>query len=326
MNVKISSFNCRNFGRSAVLKDRHSYIAKLILEEKFGIIALQEIKGQIYVDCILSKLNLGSAGKWKGRADNDSAANDYAFIWNSERIILPKTRLLNGSVRTYFPHVYKQYERDPELGMIGFARPPFYGRFQTNSRGLPNIEIRLINTHIRYGKGRDGEEKAPNTSDIAFRRYELNALTRNIYYYVSDKVYGRREGYSNPMTAYTLLLGDYNMNLERSGAGSPSMGFLEKIEISRKGGKDDMVIVTGQSGLTTLKKTSVDDKNETDRQIFANNYDHFSYDENRFDRVSKRIERIDTVKRYCKNDPEKHNEEISDHIPIKMTLAIREDV
>ena len=295
--------------------DKVSLIAQIIKRERFDVVALQEVKSG-GLDTILTSLNGGNKkGKWAGCADN----NDYAFVWNTEHLTLPKAKLPNGQIRTSYPRVYNQYRRDPELGWISFARPPFYGRFQTNWTRLPKVEIRLINTHIRFSKGKDGEEKAPTANDIALRQFEYRALTKSIYYRVSDKVYGKAEGESSPMTAYTILLGDYNMNLKESGAGSPYLGELETITISCC--RDDKVIVATQSELTTLKKTQ--DSEERSAQIFANNYDHFSYDTNRFNGTRQRITRVNTVEKYCHNDPQEHLKKVSDHTPIKMSLNIK---
>lgn len=321
MNVKIGSFNCLNFGRNSSNKKDVDLIAKIIRNENFDIIALQEIKHPEVVEYITQKLNMGnSKGVWKGYADKEE--NDYAFLWNEKSIVLPSVTLADGTKRTFYPHIYKQYGRDPELGKINLARPPFYGRFQTNYPGLPKIELRLINTHIRFSKGTDGKELAPSISEIELRKYEFKALTKNIYYRISDKIYGRQDGESNPLTAYTILLGDFNLNLKESGAGSPHLAELEAITITNSHNKNKTkFIVTKQTGLTTLKKKN--DNEDTDAVFFANNYDHFTYDENRFNGTTKRIIKVNSVEKYCNNDPKKHIENISDHTPIKMTLSIK---
>lgn len=318
MEIKIGSFNCLNLGRLAS-SEKIELIAKIIKREKYDVIALQEVKlGGI--DAILYKLNFGKNGKWCGREDNE--INDYAFIWNSERVKLPQTKLPNGEIRTFYPHVYKQYGRDPELGRINLARPPFYGRFQTNFSGLPKIEIRLINTHIRFSKGKDGKELAPSASEMALRKFEFKALTQNIYYRISDKIYGRTDGESTPLTAYTILLGDYNLNLNESQAGGSYLGELETVCIDcNRDPSRNKVIVTKQSELTTLKKQT--ESNEESAEIFANNYDHFTYDEKRFDGTQTSIARINSVEKYCDNNAETHLKTISDHIPIKMKLSIK---
>lgn len=333
MDIKIGSLNCLHLSAKSD-SEKVAQIARIIYEEHFDIVALQEVKNG-GLDAILNKLNPGSdrtKGKWAGCADH----NDYAFVWNTKHLTLPKTKLANGQMRIAYPRVYNQYKRDPELGRISFARPPFYGRFQTNWTGIPKVEIRLINAHIRFSKGKDGEEHAPTANDLELRRFEYQALTKSIYYRVSDKVYGKAEGESSPTTAYTILLGDYNMNLRESGAGSPFLGDLETVVIqcgrSRSDGK---VIVTRQSELTTLKKqkdsdeenTEQDDEQRTEQkaQIFANNYDHFSYDTNRFSGTRKRISRVNTVEKYCNNDPQEHIKKVSDHTPIKMSLNIKKE-
>ena len=323
MNIKIGSFNCLNFGSASARKGKGKLIAKVIYDEGFDIIALQEIKGSSVVNDVLRNLNCGNhKGKWQGCADADNEVNDYAFIWNSERITLPKTKLANGKIRVFHPHIYKQYGRDPELGRISLARAPFYGRFQTRFVGMPNIELRLINTHIRFSKGKDGKELAPMIGEIALRKFEFQALTKNIYYRLSDKVYGKSEGESNPQTAYTILLGDYNLNLSESMAGSPYLGELECIEIKCKSNEDKTkVIVTKQGALTTLKKPN--EENDEDSVCFANNYDHFTFDNRRFNGTRKTITRINTIDKYFKKDPQRHLKELSDHTPIKMTLSIK---
>ena len=323
MDVKIGSLNCLNFGMGSRNKKDIGLIAKIIKNEKYDIVALQEIKPGV-IEYILNSLNFGSAfRKWSGCADNDGAVNDYAFIWNTEHIMLPQTKLANGEIRVFRPHIYRQYGRDPELGKLSIARPPFYGRFQTAFPGLPKIELRLINAHIRWSKGKDGKEMAPSFSEVALRKYEFKALTKNIYYRVSDKVYGRSEGEGSPLTAYTVLLGDYNLNLKGSCAHSPY--YLDELEtIFIKCDRDssrDKMIVTKQSELTTLKKQDSSEKQDTD--TFSNNYDHFTYDENRFNGVRSNISRINTVEKYCNNDVQMHIEKVSDHTPIKMTLSVK---
>lgn len=324
MNIKIGSLNCLNFGKLSEKKGKGKIIAKVIYTENFDIVALQEIKSADVVKDILFHLNTGmrrGSGNWQGCADTDARnANDYAFIWNSDRIALPVTKTTNGQTKFFYPRIYNQYARDPELGRISLIRPPFYGRFQTRFRGLPNFEVRLINTHIRYSKGKDGKELAPTAGETELRKFEFKALTKSIYYRVSDKIYGKAEGESVPTTAYTILLGDYNLNLKESGAGYPCMNELEAIEIICNADEGrTKLIVTKQAELTTLKKPN---ENEDD-VLFASNYDHFSYDENRFSGTTCAIEKVDTVKKYFNNDPKEHLEKFSDHTPIKMTLSIK---
>lgn len=336
MDIRIGSLNCLNFGRESKNKKDISLFAGIILQERMDVIALQEVKSAEVVNYILNQLNIRSRHTWKGFFDKREAKQEYAFIWNSDRVDLPKTKLDNGETRVYYPHIYRQYRKDPSLGNLALIRPPLYGRFQTTIPNVPKIEIRLINTHIRFSKGKDGEEQAPTTGELLLRKFEFQALTSSIYYYVSDKVYGKPEGESSPLTAYTILLGDYNMNLRRSGASSSFLDNLETVVIPcGRSESRNKIIVTRQSELTTLKKqkdsdgenTEQDDEQRTEQkaQIFANNYDHFSYDTNRFSGTRKRISRVNTVEKYCNNDPQEHIKKVSDHTPIKMSLNIKKE-
>lgn len=336
MDIRIGSLNCLNFGRESKNKKDISLFAGIILQERMDVIALQEVKSAEVVNYILKQLNIRSRHTWKGFFDKREAKQEYAFIWNSDRVDLPKTKLANGETRVYYPHIYRQYRKDPSLGNLALIRPPLYGRFQTTIPNVPKIEIRLINTHIRFSKGKDGEEQAPTTGELFLRKFEFQALTSSIYYYVSDKVYGKPEGESSPLTAYTILLGDYNMNLRRSGASSSFLDNLETVVIPcGRSESRNKIIVTRQSELTTLKKqkdsdgenTEQDDEQRTEQkaQIFANNYDHFSYDTNRFSGTRKRISRVNTVEKYCNNDPQEHIKKVSDHTPIKMSLNIKKE-
>ncbi len=320
MEIKIGSFNCLNFGRESSKKKDISLFSKIIKNEKFDVIALQEIKHPMIVNMIVTQLNCGNGqGKWKGISDNK--IGEYAFIWNSEHLTFPRTKLANGNVRVFNPHIYNQYGSDPLLGRIMLKRPPFYGRFQTNFFGLPKVEIRLINTHIRFTKGKDGEELPISVGEVALRKNEFSLLTKNIYYNISDKVYGKSEGEGNPGVAYTFLLGDYNLNMRDSSAGSPYLDSMESIVIKAPKSKNgDKNIITVQKQLTTLKK--IVDESDEEGLKFSSNYDHFSFDENRFEGIKYREEAINTVKDYCDNDFKLHLEKVSDHIPIKITLSI----
>ena len=105
MGYKIGSFNCLNFGRGNSNKDVKT-IAKIISDEQFDIVALQEVKGQNALNRLLYEMKF-LRGNWKGVAD-DGSANDYAFIWNTDRVDLAQTKA-NGIERQSQPHIYKQY-------------------------------------------------------------------------------------------------------------------------------------------------------------------------------------------------------------------------
>jgi|LFRM01.1.fsa_nt_gb endonuclease/exonuclease/phosphatase family metal-dependent hydrolase len=283
--------------------------ADIILNERFDIVALQEIKRQKAVDMILERL----PSYWKGEADNE--VNDYAFIWNTRRIRLVETQTSYG-VRTYRPRIYKQYRVDRVSGQTDLVREPYFARFTPSGTigGLP-FEIRLINAHIRFGKLRFDEDETDENSlgAIAMRKNEFSVLAKTIYVKEADKRYG------NNMPAYTILLGDFNLNMPSSNAGSP---YLEEVIEISDDGKISKLVVTEQNKLTTLKSKYQNGTDESEELSFSNNYDHFTYDSNRFDSVNTKCEKIDSVQKYCGGDFKEHKEKVSDHVPIVMEIDL----
>jgi hypothetical protein len=74
-----------------------------------------------------------------------------------------------------------------------------------------------------------------------------------------------------------------------------------------------------------------DGKEEFDTSGFSYNYDHFSYEEDKFQGVGVHVKRITSaVTQYCKSsggdyssDFEKYYKTVSDHIPIMMEIELR---
>lgn len=307
MSYRIGSFNCLNFGKNS--KKDVELFAKIIVDEKFDIIALQEIIGQPALNIILNELNKNKLrGPWDGIAD--SRVNDYAFIWNTRKFKLAVSE--EGQVnRVFEPSLVQQYRIDKQSGQTDLKRKPFYARFFPT--GAPFIELRIINTHIRYGKGTSNDPFDENPqSPINMRKNEFDVLTKAIYAKMADKRYGTNR------PAYTILLGDYNLNLRQSGASSPYL--CEKFTI--EDGKSNKIITTHLAELTTLKKP----RNPEDQEAygFSSNYDHFTIDSERFKGVSTKYGTINTVEHYYNGDYREHKNRLSDHIPIVMELDIRE--
>lgn len=301
MSYRIGSFNCLSFGAGAN-KDEVT-IAEIIKKEQFDIVALQEVKGNY----VLRERILKHLPGYAGIAD-DGYVNDYAFLWNTSRVCLAHTEDSNIS-RTYQPRIYKQYRVDRKSGQKDLVRDPYFARFFPIGGSAPFIEIRVINTHIRYSKGQNSStEDSLNLGAIAMRKNEFDVLTKAIYAKEADKRYG------NKRPAYTILLGDYNLNVRSSGAGSP---YLEEyFEINDAG--NIKRILTTQCELTTLK-------NPENEQTpgYSSNYDHFTYDAERFDGVSVMCGRVDSVDKYCGGDFKMHREKISDHVPVLMKLDLK---
>lgn len=147
------------------------------------------------------------------------------------------------------------------------------------------------------------------------RQNELDVLTKALYPKLADRIYG------DMMPAYTILLGDYNLNLNRGWTKSP---YITEPVVILKDGTNEKKIITVQDQLTTLKQPQKDNSDMSERG-YASNYDHFSYDEIRLGTINPRYRRVNVVgkKSYGKyfNDFDTYRKEISDHIPIIIKLT-----
>ena len=103
------------------------------------------------------------------------------------------------------------------------------------------------------------------------------------------------------------MLGDYNLNLNRQWVNSDYL-WHEVYEINDNG--SIQLIKTVQDKKTTFGKNSTD---------FANNFDHFSYDDKLEDVVID-VKAINTVKEYFNDKFDEHFDKISNHIPIEITI------
>ena len=74
-------------------------------------------------------------------------------------------------------------------------------------------------------------------------------------------------------------------------------------------------MITVQKDPTTLRSVDFVEKNKlSEEQCYRNNYDHFSYDNNRVSEITSDINRIDF------KDFKTHREEISDHVSVSLDL------
>ena len=285
MGYKIGSFNVRNLSKdNGVNLD---IIAQIISRERFDIVALQEVldsgkildggmgrkvKGEAsaYEDYLLRRLpgyqmRWGASNVKKNTAqDNtDKRGEGYAFLWNSKHVELAKQVTPSGE-QIFNPRIWGQYSLKRADGVQRLVRDPFYGRFKIKGK---KQEIRLITTHILFGSN--------SALDLDLRRRELNILAGAIYPRLHDKTYG----VNTP--AITILLGDYNLNLRDSNAGSSYMNAV--IIVDENGmvhnaadiptDNNIRTFVTRQSQLSTLSKIGTDEK-------YINNYDHITVETN----------------------------------------------
>ena len=348
----------------------------------FDILAIQEIFDKAAMDTLLNYIKMAFVGDWKGcwgkpkvgnmprriyselspeeRKKYASAEEGYAYIWNARVINLVRIRLSDGSDREFKPRIINQYTKE-QYSLVGrpeirnrqeLIRNPFYARFApTDSSGYSRLfELRLLNAHIMFGKGRNIAEA--DMKDVQLRRQEFRMLATRILPAISEKKYGTQKlisaGTISAKSSYTILLGDYNLNLKCVGNKGPYVPeiihmegeYIQELlvqsdlctykEMPERTIKD---ILTVQKEKTSLIKpikvkngddSSVEEKKRMimadlyDRKkYYANNYDHFTYDQKRFEGVLVSYERIDAVS----NAPyfgeyDKYQEEVSDHVPV----------
>ena len=332
MKYKIGSFNVRNLSFAAS-KERLDYIADFIKD--FDIIALQEVlsegkmlegpslndvsgQAKAYEYSLRSRLgnkwdmcwiDPKTDSKWYPYQGNDSRGEGYAFLWNKEKFVCPQNE--NGTeIR---PRAIHQYKTDSTRQEMKLMRDPGYGRFKLVN--LPNAEIRLLTTHIIFGKPKeDNLNKVVDIGAVKMRQNEFNVLARSIYTSVCDD-----HNDINCVTPYTIILGDYNLNLKESGAGSPYIQNViiidskkNIIEGSSENTKDGTYILhTEQMDLSTVNDTA---------DNLSNNYDHFTFDEKTGKVVSGIPRRINAIERV--GDIKKYMELVSDHIPIMIELEL----
>ena len=357
---KIGSFNVHNLSL-AVHRDIER-IAKIIKQNNLDIIALQEIlsegkriAGTSYSqsatvpDGMLRRSLMHYLGSsWDcciGTPDNhqsskhpyqylggDSRGEGYAFLWNKARIELPV--ISHDVVR---PAIWSNYHLK-EPGMLRLIRDPLVGRFKLKGRPA---EIRLITTHIIFGKPTEDNLAAPiDFGALTLRRNEFKVLAGDIYARVSD--YHRD---MESVASYTIILGDYNLNLPKSQLKKnlltqenteTGIVFFDKKGVSTADStKAERVIHTVQHDLTTLQKG----QDGHARDGYASNYDHFSFDESIKDHVL-RCYALDAVhgnttimspesymtatqQPSAPNSPfEVYLKNVSDHLPIVMELDL----
>lgn len=327
MKIRIASFNIEKFSRQSVYyaEDSESrkdieMIAKIIRENNFDIIALQEVfhpealkcllrmlSNQIPIDVPVSRMGLYTAqiagfksDKWEARwakprtKYSDMAAEGYAFIWNTKRIELSK----NMKGKAFEPRI-ADYGHASEL-----VRPPLIARFNPLRS---YYEIRLINTHIVFSikdedKLRSNQDGELISSSTKLRNLELQILLKGIYKRFSEMVVDYRgiDKYARNLVPYTFLLGDYNLNLQDvNHVARPSECLDFDNSIGYINGRKKMWIETVNSKKTTLRKNSLSTDNTSNSDIttvktdvsrsyeaedyLANNFDHFSFDLDRLD-------------------------------------------
>lgn len=310
MEYRIGSFNMERFGVNA--KKDLSKIAEIIVEEDLDIVALQEIfsegKG---VERLLSELVKHELYGWEiciakphETKDFESRGETYAYLWNKRKFKLVEYSKL-GDRRIFDPRIVSR--NDAGIDCTVFARAPYYIRLQPLYGGF--FEFRLINIHIFYGDR--------TLTSIARRQAEFKILTEQIYPSISTKAYGQNR------KAYTIAMGDYNLNIFTPNISTEARNCYLSTVHTFQDGQQDIHVLTVQDQLTTLKsENSNTDSIGNIEKGYANNYDHFTYSPewSPFANVSFRT--VDAVEKYCGGDFSYYRQNISDHLPIVMTVEI----
>ena len=329
MGYKIGSFNMRNIGKTATgKKDSRDFskIAEIIRESQFDVVALQEVlnEGVAFTSnsqikrSILMELGPNWDFCWADSTTSsktDRRGEGYAFLWNTRRLRLVRTVLDNGSIRNSFPYMISA--KTDEL-----LRRPYYARFSPQGLvGGSNFEIRLICIHTYYGDDSSSARK--------IRNHEIDILMKEVYPRICDKVY------KNDIPHYTIMLGDYNVELKRplklgrKITKYPAYLKADANDIIEVSSWDSKKIKTVQDKYTTLarafngdREKEVEDENY-DNSGFVHDYDHFSYEISHFEGVYMKVDRINAVAKFCENDFYEYSKKVSDHIPIMMEIELK---
>lgn len=323
MLYKIASFNTKKLGRSS--KRDFEKIAQIIVEEELDVVALQEIYSgdhsvkRLLEQCVKYELygwdfccavpkETSDPEKMSDMLENDSRSEGYAYLWNKKRFkLLEFTKLGKRSV--FEPRIINSLSRDVAADCSLFARTPYYIRLQPVHGGF--FELRLIDVHVYFGDR--------SLSSVAKRKMEFDVLTKEIYPGISERRYGQNRA------AYTIAMGDYNLNIFSPLVQTQERNcYLSQVH-TYSDGRETVQVLTVQDQLTTLKKPNPNSGLETARgegEEYANNFDHFTYSPERSKFVKVSYQTVDAVQKYCGGDFAYYRENISDHLPIVMTVEI----
>ena len=333
MGYRIASFNMKNLSLSTERDlDR---IAAIIKDNQFDIVAMQEVlsegralsgirlKDKRMQHSALERSLIGRLGKnWEVYWDDpktsskyypylgeDKRGEGYAFLWNSQKFELLK----DAAGKTIYPRIFRDYKTDFGEGSLRLIRDPLYGRFKLKGT---KVELRLITTHIISSKP-DKMTKSFEGGAYSLRKHEFDILAGSIYSRISDD---RKD--VNITVPYTLILGDYNLNLKSSGVG---LAQINEVAYYAPGGRPLSVWQPECRIIHTIqeKRTTIGDGD------YANNFDHFSFDDRVYSLVTG-SDAIDAVHQHVKSEDtteeDKYNRfktEVSDHIPIVIELNFR---
>ena len=314
MSYCIGSFNLRDFNFANTTNDGtqekitrdFKKIAKIIIEENFDVVALQEINAPMALKHLTGILNshktLQREYDYRFGTDmpNQSGSKDperYGFIWNTKRLRLIKPR--RGTNPGYYQNA----------GALTLIRPPYYARFTARGMlGGTNFELRLVNTHIRDATREEDRIK------------EFDILVKQILPRICDHQEISEDG--EYMPSYTFLMGDYNLALNKSERSIYKIDKITQTNFTQK----NRWYRTVQEEATTLR---LPNNQISINECYANNYDHFTYEIDLDTKLVLIPQRIEVLEKYYPNTNQpaeklgNYRKEISDHVPIKMIVDFK---
>lgn len=330
--IRIGSFNVRNLadGEGRDL-DR---IAKMINYYHLDIVALQEVlaEGKVIGGIDLKEpsgqakaydrsLKRRLSGPWDSQwaqpvlsrenepfRGEDRRGEGYAILWRTDKFDLP----LGRWGEPYRPEILSNYNPVIAESQLRLIRDPLYARFLLKDRHV--AELRILVSHIVYGKS-GALNDVIDYSAAKMRQKEFDILAGQLYRRVAE--YYKVQDCTSP---YTVLLGDYNLNLGAYPA-VPAVACFDAKGRPVDESRAKAYIYTYQTDASTIKR---------DTPEYANNYDHFSFDERtrRIVRMDS-IHSIDLVNKYTKSEDvtqeqrfDRYRKEISDHLPIMMEVDL----
>lgn len=329
---KIASFNAWNLSFNASV-DKLAYIADIIKNGDFDIVGVQEVFtegntwGGASVESDINKrfLKYNLPG-WECRYCKPSKENSrtadvrgegFFLIWKTSSFKLAEYKEINNpEVRIFEPRIINELSNDTYKDIPPMARMPMYARFVATNNS--QIELRIINVHLfEGGKTQDG---------FSGRQEEFWTTINEIYSGVQNRVYGAG------VKPYTIILGDYNLIIDDDMAYKAAIldrfsPYIERVNTNDNG----VNIITRQSKPSTISSPYIDeDGNEKmPDDPYKNNYDHFSYDMDRFksNDVQVEVRRID-MDECIEEEPKKYETKeleyrkiVSDHVPVVMTIT-----
>lgn len=312
MSYHIGSFNIRDFNYSNTssdgekLKRDFNKIAQIIVEEKFDVVAIQEVNAESPLKHLTSILNakyknVGREYSYAFGGDMPTSSKDperYGFIWNNKRLRL--LEIPGKKNPTYYQNA----------GGVTLQRPPYYIRLTARGMlGGTNFELRLVNVHILDSK------YEPD------RIAEFDILVKQVLPRICD--HQELSIGMEMMPAYTFLLGDYNICLNK---GPRAIFKIDSITSTNYTGRK-RYFKTVQESETSLRMAHDQQSIEA---CYANNYDHFTYEMDLIGKLKMtEANRVEALTKYFQEEHEVVNklqgyrEKVSDHVPIKISIDLK---